>query len=331
MGFEIKHIIIFLLAVVPAVGWLYLFLRKHYEKKWLVVAVFIGGMVAAKLLLIYQQYWNSTVNLIFFKVNPVDFRENINILFGSRPFLALFLSFVGVGVMEEFIKFWIMKLIGYRFFRSIDDVIELSIISALGFAFFENIMYFGAQWGKLGLWSFFAFALFRVTIVTMVHVLCSGILGYYFGMAFFASPMLKIQYMKKGNHPILRFLQFLKKVFHVHRSQVYHDQMLTIGLLTAMLVHALYDFFLSIGTSIMNVPIHIPIMLLYFFGGYWYLNHLFREKTFNLNLGLVGTEVMPKEDFVKLLGEIQQIKEKMKTAQTDQPVPVPTQINSPAQ
>ena len=40
---------------------------------------------------------------------------------------------------------------------------------------------------------------------------------------------------------------------------------------------------------------------------------LFRKKDLNLKLGLVGTKVMPKEDFEKLLGEIQEIKEKMAT------------------
>ena len=309
MGLEIKHIIVFLLAVIPAVIWLYIFWKKHHESKWLIALVFLGGMIAARLILIYQGYWDETINLIFFKVNPVDFRENIKNLFSESPGLALFLSFVGVGVMEEFLKFWIMKFLGHRFFKSIDDVIELAIVSALGFAFYENVVYFTAHWGALNAGTFAAFTMFRVTIVTMVHVLCSGILGYYFGMAFFASPMLKIQYMKRKTHPVL---QFLKKVLHLKRSMVYHDEMLVIGLIAAMVLHAIYDFVLTINVKFIGIPLHIPIMLLYFFGGFWLLNKLLKRKDLNLKVGLVGTEVMPKKDFIKLLDEVQEIKEKMK-------------------
>ncbi|MBU0728051.1 PrsW family intramembrane metalloprotease [Patescibacteria group bacterium] len=309
MGLEIKHIIVFLLAIIPAVVWLYLFLRKHHENKWVVAAIFIGGMIAARLILVYQGYWDETINLVFFKVNPVDFRANLATLFSESPQLALFLSFIGVGVMEEFLKFWIMKIIGHRFFKSIDDVIEFAIISALGFAFLENIIYFSNQWGNLSTGSFFVFAIFRVTIVTMVHVLCSGLLGYYFGMSYFASPMLKIQHMKKKSHPVL---QFLKRVLHLKKSAVYHDEMLVIGLFSAMFLHAIYDFVLTINITLIGIPLHIPIMLLYFFGGFWYLNRLLKKKEYNLKLGLVGTSIMPKEDFRKLLDEIQEIKEKMK-------------------
>ena len=308
MEFELKHIIVFFLAIIPALIWLYIFWRKHHESKWLIAFVFLGGMVAAKLILVYQGYWDETINLIFFKVNPVDFRENISNLFSNNPLLAIFLSFVGVGVMEEFLKFWIMKFIGHRFFKSIDDVIELAIVSALGFAFYENIVYFTLHWGQLETGTFVIFAAFRVTIVTMVHVLCSGLLGYYFGMAYFASPVLKIQHMKRKTHPVL---EFFKRVLHLKKSLIYHDEMLILGLISAMVLHAIYDFVLTIGKTFLGIPLHIPIMLLYFFGGFWLLSKLLKKKEYNLKLGLVGTDVMPKEDFVKLLDEVQEIKERM--------------------
>ena len=307
MDFGIKNIIVFILAIVPAIIWLYIFLRKHRGNKWLVLLTFLGGMLAAKLILVYQGYWDTSLNFIFFKVDLIDFRTNIKFLLNGL--VATFAIFLGVGVMEEFAKFSIMKLINKNFFNSIDDVIELDIVIALGFAFFENIIYFTSQWGKLGVGTFFVFVIFRVTIVTMVHVLCSGILGYYYGMAYFASPMLQIQKMKKKSHPIL---SFLKRILHFKKSHVYHDEMLTIGLLSAMFLHAIYDFILSIGKSFMGIPLHIPIMLLYFFGGFWYLSNLLKKKDLNLKLGLVGTKIMPKEDFKKLLGDIQVIKEKMK-------------------
>ncbi|QQR83200.1 PrsW family intramembrane metalloprotease [Candidatus Peregrinibacteria bacterium] len=255
------------------------------------------------MILIYQGYWGETINLIFFQVNPVDFQENLKNLFFENPLLALFLSFVGVGVIEEFAKFWMMRLVSRRFFNSIDDVIRLAIISALGFAFYENMVYFSHNWGQLSAGGFFVFALMRVTVVTMVHVLCSGILGYYYGMAHFASPVLKIQYMKKEHHPIL---QFMKNVLRFKKSDLYYREMYLIGLTLAMGIHAMYDFILST-----QHPLAFLVVYVYFFGGFWFLNRLLKKKDLNLKLGLVGTHIMPKEDFVKLLDEIQLIKEKM--------------------
>ncbi|PIZ73298.1 hypothetical protein COY07_02115 [Candidatus Peregrinibacteria bacterium CG_4_10_14_0_2_um_filter_43_11] len=308
MNIQPNQIIIFLIAAIPAIIWMYLFLRKHNTNKWLALFTFLGGMLAAKLIIVYQGYWDETVNLVFFKVSLVDFRSNIEAMVVNAA-LATFVVFLGVGAMEEFLKFWIMRFINQRFFKSIDDVIELAIVAALGFAFFENILYFISQWGNLSTGNFMVFALFRTTIVTMVHLLCSGVLGYYYGMAFFASPMLKIQQMKQKRHPILHFL---KRVLHLKKSHIYHDEMMLIGLVSAMVLHAIYDFVLSINLTFFGFPLYLPIVLLYFFGGYAYLSRLFRKKDLNLKLGLIGTHIMPKEDFVKLLNEIQEIKEKMK-------------------
>lgn len=302
----LKPLLVFIIAIIPAIIWLYIFLKQHHENKWLVVLTFIGGMVAAKLILVYQGYWDETVNLIFFKVSLVDFRSNIQGII-VNTLMSTFVVFLGVGVMEEYAKFWVMRLIDHNFFKSIDDVIELAIISALGFAFFENIIYFTAQWDNLSTGSFFIFATMRVTVVTMVHVLCSGILGYYYGMAFFSSPMLTVQHMKKKRHPILKLL---KKILHLKKSHVYHDEMFVIGMVLSMVIHAIYDFVLTweaLGFLVM------PLMLVYFIGGFWFLNTLLKKKDLNLKLGLVGTNVMPKEDFEKLVDEIEEIKEEMES------------------
>lgn len=314
--FDLKTIIIFLVAIIPALAWLYLFLRQHHENKWLVILTFIGGMVAAKLILVYSGYWDQTINLVFFKVDPVDFKENIGNLFSESPLMALFLSFVGVGVIEEFAKFRIMKFIDHNFFKSIDDVIELAIISALGFAFLENIIYFTQNIENLSTGGFFVFAMMRVTVVTMVHVLCSGILGYYYGMAYFSSPVLKIQHMKRKQHPVL---VFLKRVFHMKKSHIYHDEMFAIGLVLSMVIHGIYDFVLTINVNILGIPLFLPMIFIYFFGGFWFLNMLLKRKDLNLKLGLVGTNVMPKEDFRKLLDEISVIKDQMQAQLPAQP------------
>ncbi len=303
MSFWLQHTIVFLIAALPAMAWLYIFLRRQKGNRWMVAAAFLAGMLAAKLILVYQGYWDSTVNLIFFKVSFVDFRSNIGSMI-TNVLLAGFLTFVGVGAMEELLKFWMMKWIGRRFFRSIDEVILLSVVTALGFAFLENVLYFSHQWGNLDALNFFLFAASRLTIVTMVHILCSGVLGYYFGMAYFADPVLALEEARKKPRP---FLSFLQRILHLGRAHIYHDQMILKGLAISVGLHALYDFLLF-------APLRIPplalmlVMLAYFFGGYGFLRRLLRRKDLHLKLGLVGTSMLSREHFARLVAQVAAIR-----------------------
>ena len=277
-----KYIINFLIAIIPAAIWMLLFLKKHKENRWLVFFTFIGGILAAQLILLYKGYWDNTINLIFVKISLVDFRNNIETLVVNGA-LAAFVTFLGIGAMEEFFKFWIMKVINRNFFRSIDDVIALAIVSALGFSFYENMIYFNAQWGNLEQGAFILLVVSRVTIVTMVHMLCSGVLGYYFGMAHFASPLLRIQHAERKRHPVL---VFLKNLLHMRKSHLFHNEMMVLGLLLAMLLHAIYDFVLSSTVEISSWVVSGTI-LVYFFGGYYFLNYLMKKKETQLELGLI--------------------------------------------
>jgi RsiW-degrading membrane proteinase PrsW (M82 family) len=295
---ELKYLIVFLIAAIPALVWLYIFLNRHRENRWLVFFTFVGGILAAQLILLYKGYWDSTLNFIFFKVNLVDFRSNIQEIIVNGV-LAAVVTFLSIGAMEEFAKFWIMKSVNRNFFNSIDDVIELSIVAALGFAFYENMVYFLGQWGKLSTGAFALLAVSRVTIVTMVHMLCSGILGYYFGRALFAAPILKIQHHQKKRHPVLNFF---KTVFHMKTTHLYRDEMMAIGLVLSMGIHALYDFILS--STILIPPMVITlIILVYFFGGYWFLGYLLKKKEDQLELGHLTSELVPEREIIKMMRE----------------------------
>ena len=283
---DLKYIISFFVALVPALIWALLFLKKHRENLWLVFLTFLGGIFAAQLILLYKGYWDTTINLIFAKVTLVDFRSNISSMFVSTV-LAAFVTFLGVGAMEEFFKFGVMKTIGKKWFRSIDDVISLAIISALGFSFYENMVYLAANWEALSGINFVLLALSRVTVVAMVHMLCSGVLGYYFGLAYFASPILRLEHTEKKRHPVL---VFLKNLLHMKKSHLYHNEMIALGLVLAMLLHAVYDFVLS-STIHLSPMLITGIIMLYFFGGYYFLSHLMKLKRSRLQLGLLLKQV----------------------------------------
>lgn len=284
--FDPKYLITFLIAIVPAMIWAALFLKKHKENRLLVFLTFLGGIFAAQLILLYKGYWDTTINLIFAKVTLVDFRSNISSIFVNTV-LAAFVTFLGIGAMEEFFKFGVMKMINKNFFRSVDDVISLAIISALGFSFYENMIYFNSQWGTISTGAFMMLALSRVTIVTMVHMLSSGVLGYYFGLAYFASPIMRLEHSERKRHTVLIFF---KNLLHMKKTHLYHNEMMTIGLVMAILLHTIYNFILS--STIYLHPILISAtILLYFFGGYYYLSYLMRQQKNKLELGLLLNEV----------------------------------------
>lgn len=284
--FDPKYFITFLIAIIPALIWAALFIKKHRENRLLVFFTFFGGIFAAQLILLYKGYWDTTINLIFAKITLVDFRTNISSMFVSTV-LAAFVTFLGIGAMEEFFKFGVMKFISKSFFRSIDDVITLAIVSALGFSFYENMIYFNSQWGAMSTSAFLMLAASRVTIVTMVHMLCSGVLGYYFGLAYFASPIMRLQHAEKKRHPILIFF---KNLLHMKKSHLYRNEMITIGLVLAMLLHAIYDFVLSSTINLSPILITLTV-LLYFFGGYYFLSYLLKRKESRLQLGMLLNEV----------------------------------------
>ena len=44
-------------------------------------------------------------------------------------------------------------------------------------------------------------------------------------------------------------------------------------------------------------------MLIYFFGGFWYLNHLLKKKELNIDLGLIGDRPISREEFIQMANE----------------------------
>ncbi len=280
--FSVQYLITFLLAIIPAAIWIAVFRKKYSVNPWSIFFTFVGGILAAQLILLYKGYWGTEINLIFLKVNVVDFRSNIDSLLVG-PVSASLLIFLSIGIMEEVSKFVVMRLINKDHFKTIDDVITLAIVSALGFAFYENMVYFNAQWGVLDGATFVFFVLSRITVVTMVHMLCSGVLGYYFGLAHFASPVLRLQYQEKKRHPLLNFF---KTILHMKRTHLYRDEMMMLGLFLAMALHGIYNFILSSTVSLSPIFITLSIMF-YFVGGYLFLSYLLKKKEDKIELGLI--------------------------------------------
>ena len=268
-------IICTILGLIPILIWGYIFLRKHHERKKIVLLTFIGGIVSVTPLLVYKFSWQ-----FFPWINAFLWTRSLNTdLLGLSSFILIpipvLVTFMVVGVIEEISKLLSVKLVDNGVIKHIDDAIELCIIAALGFAFIENIIYFYNISLIRGIHELAGPFIFRSLFSTFAHVMFSGIFGYFYGLALFADPLYREE-SRKNRHPIIKWLH---KYFHLKKEVLYRDEKILEGLIIASALHAFFNIFLEMGWSYLIVP--------FLFMGYLILNYLLKKKENLKNFGSI--------------------------------------------
>jgi RsiW-degrading membrane proteinase PrsW (M82 family) len=255
-----------LLALVPAFVWGYIFLQKQPEERSLVVITFVSGAVAVLPILFYKYLWQFFPWINAFQYT-VQFQEDMIGLgqFVTIP-LSVIMTFMLVGVIEETMKTWGVKIIDANRFRHVDDAIEFCILAALGFSFTENILYFQNIWATNGIENLFVPFLFRSVFSTFAHLMFSGIYGYYYGVAHFAKPILQ----EEIRHKRALWTKWLHKIVHLKSETLFHEEKLMEGFLIAVTFHAIFDIFLELNWTFLIVPFLVS--------GYIALSYLFIKK-----------------------------------------------------
>jgi RsiW-degrading membrane proteinase PrsW (M82 family) len=302
-------------ALVPALVWCWFFLEYHAQRKSLVLLMFFAGMLSTAPILFYDALVRHGVEFQFFllRVVPENFNSIsnafvsgniVNVTGIQSTVLSVLISFLIVGFIEELSKFWVLKQSGKHFFTSIDDVIQLATIVAIGFAFAENVLnpsYFLAfvreflidaetpQW-----WAFLGNVSGRSILTTMVHIVSSGVMGYFLGLAIFAKPYLEERH-RRGKVAIVA--DTAHWILRVPAKNIFRVQMMVIGLVLATALHGLFNFMVTLPDLLPGQPqtfgdlfgsadaslLHmIPILLLpsflYIVGGFWLFTALFYRK-----------------------------------------------------
>ncbi len=255
-----------LLACVPAMIWGAIFYKKDPIYRPKALQTFILGMCSVVPILIYKWSWAYLPQLNIFTYTDTFTTD----LFSFTDYLYLPLgtlfAFMFVGVIEEYMKNLVVRKADKGFFRNIDDAIEFSIMSALGFAFIENILYFYYIWEYQGVDVLLVSFVFRALFSTFAHILFSAIYGYFYGMAYFADPLWSEEVRKNRN----RFVDFFHTVFHFKRNRVFATEKISEGLLIAVCLHGLFNVLLEMNLTFFMVPFLVL--------GYSYLDHLFKQK-----------------------------------------------------
>lgn len=255
-----------LLACVPALIWGHIFYKKDPVYRPKALQTFIIGMTAVVPILFYKWTWNYLP-----QVNIFNYTDNFQadlFAFTSHLYLPMgvLLAFMFVGVIEEYMKNLVVRKVDKGFFRNIDDAIEFSIMSALGFAFIENILYFYYIWEYQGTDVLLVSFVFRAIFSTFAHILFSGVYGYYYGIAYFADPVWSEE-VRQSRHP---FIDALHTIFHFKRNRIFATEKVSEGLFLAVVLHGLFNILLEMNLTFFMIPFLVF--------GYGFLDYLFKRK-----------------------------------------------------
>lgn len=147
----------------------------------------------------------------------------------NQPSLPVMLlaSIFTIGLVEEYLKYWAVKraVYGHEEFNEPVDGVIYAVTVGLGFAAFENVLYAMSY----GLWV----GLTRGVITSIVHASFSGIVGYAMGVAKFAPKAAR-------------------------------QVMIWRALITAAVLHGVYDFLLF--TDLMSFPVLVGVVILLYIG-----------------------------------------------------------------
>lgn len=312
-------------AAVPAIVWVVLFQKYHAERLASVLLLFFAGMLATAPILFYDLLVRRGVELQFFlfTVTPESFSrsaqtfvtEHIPVEKGIAYAAATsIVTFFFVALIEEVSKIWVLSRSAKKLFRSIDDVLQLSIVVAIGFAFAENVvnpvyftafvrqyLFHGASPDMMG---FAGNVLGRSVLTTMVHILSTGVMGYFLGLALFAGPYLKERH--KAGHGY-RLTRWIHSLMRVPEESVFRANMLIVGFTLAVFIHGAFNVLVTIpeilpgnpatlGEMLPSLPAfvgRVPYLLvpslLYVVGGFWLLTSLFLRKENMIELGHLET------------------------------------------
>jgi hypothetical protein len=311
---RLAHLLTIVVALIPAIVWSSLFLKYHRERLGTVFLMLFAGILSTAPILFYDALLRRGLELQFFlfRIVPEDFQLAVDefvagsfggVSFMQSQLLSLFITFMVIGIMEEFSKYWVLHRTGKRLFMSIDDVMQMGIIVAIGFAFAENVLnqsYFlgfvneylqshTVDWG-----GFIGNVAGRSVLTSMVHIVSTGVMGYFLGLALYASQYLK-DLASAGKHA--RVSKLMERLFYIPQREAFRAQMVLTGIFISSMLHAIANFLVSVpealpgnprtlgdllgapdGSLLHAIALLLIPSLLYVGGGFWLLSFLFMRK-----------------------------------------------------
>jgi RsiW-degrading membrane proteinase PrsW (M82 family) len=153
-------------GIIPALLWLWFWLqedRLHPEPKSMIVRTFIAGMIAVPMVLPLEQF--------------------IQRQFGINVTLVVLLW----ASAEELLKLAAAYFIAFvtKEYDEPIDAVTYMLTAALGFSAMENTLFLFSSISNTSLLTSFMTGNMRFIGATLLHVLCSGAIGFFMGVSFY--------------------------------------------------------------------------------------------------------------------------------------------------
>ncbi len=236
---KMNIIISFILAVLPVGILLRFFYKKDSLKPepiGLIFKVFLWGLFGVFPTIFIELFIRGFKGFFSFSV----------------IFFVGFEAFIVAGLVEEFVKLFIVKMTIYKDknFDEVMDGIIYTITASLGFACLENILY------VMG--TSVTVAIIRGFTAVPMHAIMSGIMGFYIGKAKFSSSVQEKSLIRKG-------------------------------LMIAVILHGTYDFLLMIlkyFPQLLYINLTLVVLMIIIAGKHL-LNLIKRSKNIDFREGRV--------------------------------------------
>lgn len=148
-----------------------------------------------------------------------------------------------LAIIEEYIKHLMVRIADDKKLKDIDDAITLSIVVGLAFAFIETLIY-SLVVGDMSL------IIYRAMISIPIHLIASGIFGYFYGLAHFAKPIVQLD-GSEGSYS----KRWLPRLLTLKRSTVYREEKIVEGTFFATIFHAIMNVLFEFGLGFLAVPL----------------------------------------------------------------------------
>lgn len=260
------------LALLPVILWQIFLFKKSKNRKIQIIIFLMGTLTVIPIFAVMR---------LFEYYPQFDFISQANEAI-NNPIYQFLITFAWVGLSEELVKQWILRYLDskYLLVQTINDSINLSLISALGFSFAENILYFHNIAAGFGLGSLIIAFLFRSIFTTCSHLVCSGFFGYYYGIAKFSMSIVEESNWEGKK---LRIARTIGRIFNISRIQAYQETTILKGLLIALALHAAYDFLFQMNAYTGN-PLFIIAGAVFIITFYLLLKKILKNRAGRLIL-----------------------------------------------
>jgi hypothetical protein len=166
------YIFAFIIAAIPVWIWNIILERKHRK-----------GMNFF--------FWTSFFIAVFFAAIFLHFEPQLKSFLNTNLSLGLLGTSIVIGILIEYGKNWIVRIVGGKYFKGIDDVVDLSFASAIGFTFYENFFKFSLLFSQELDYGtpieILKEIINREFFILPIHLCVSGIFGFYYGMFLFSN------------------------------------------------------------------------------------------------------------------------------------------------